>query len=181
MALRSTVYRCDLSIADVDRGVYADHALTIARHPSETDERMMVRVMAWALNADDALAFGAGLSDPDEPDLVCRDLTGAISLWIFVGLPEEKLVRRACGRAAQVRIYAYGGQRAELWWAQNGSVLSRCANLSVWSLPPSQTAELAKLADRGMKLGVTVQDGATLVAGQGGSLTLEPRERLIAR
>lgn len=180
MALRSTVHKADLSIADMDRGHYADHALTVARHPSETDERMMVRVLAWALDADESLAFGAGLSDPDEPDLVRKDLTGAIDLWVMVGLPDEKLVRRACGRAAQVRIWAYGGQKAEIWWSQNASALARCANLSVISLPQAQTSALAKLAARSMKLGITVQDGSVLVASDADSVTVEPRRLMPA-
>src|SRR5476651_2124506 len=99
MALKATIFKADLQIADMDRGYYRDHALTLARHPSETDERMMVRLLAFALNADENLAFGKGLSAEDEPALWLRDLTGAIGLWIEVGLPDEKAVRKACGRA----------------------------------------------------------------------------------
>jgi len=99
MAIKSTIYKATLQVADMDRHYYADHALTIARHPSETDERMMMRCLAFALNAGEALAFGKGLSDADEPDLWQRDLTGAIQLWIEVGQPDEKRILRACGRA----------------------------------------------------------------------------------
>jgi uncharacterized protein YaeQ len=95
MALKSTIFKIDLQVADMDRGYYADHALTIARHPSENDERMMARVLAFALHADDALAFGRGLSTDDEPDLWRRDLTGTVELWIDVGQPDEKLLRKA--------------------------------------------------------------------------------------
>ncbi len=159
MALRSTVYKAELGVADVDRGYYADHALTIARHPSETEERMMVRLVAFALNADEALAFGRGLSTDDEPDLWRRDLTGAIELWIDVGLPDEREVRKACGRARRVLVVAYGGQKAAIWWAQNAQALARCANLEVWSLEPEASAGLAALAARAMKLSCTIQDG----------------------
>ena len=99
MALKATICRADLKIADMDRNYYAGHALTVARHPSETDERMMVRLLAVALNAHEQLAFGRGLSDADEPDLWQKDLTGAIAHWIEVGQPEDKRLLRACRRA----------------------------------------------------------------------------------
>src|SRR5512147_3279852 len=106
MALKSTIFKAELQISDMDRNYYGSHSLTIARHPSETDERMMVRLLAFALHANEGLAFGRGLSTDDEPDLWQRDLTGAIRLWIDVGLPDEKLLRRACGRADEVVVYA---------------------------------------------------------------------------
>ena len=113
MALKATIFKVTLSVADVGRGYYRDHDLTIARHPSETDERMMVRVLAFALHADDALAFGRGLSTDDEPDLVRCDLTGAIERWIDVGLPDERDIRKACGRAREVDVLAYGGRAVD--------------------------------------------------------------------
>jgi uncharacterized protein YaeQ len=116
MALKSTIFKAELSVADIDRGYYRDHILMIARHPSETDERMMVRLLAFALHADDALTFGRGLSTQDEPDVWRRDLTGAIEQWIDVGLPDEREVRKACGRAREVYVLAYGGRAVDLWW-----------------------------------------------------------------
>jgi uncharacterized protein YaeQ len=106
MALKSTIFKVELSVADIDRGYYRDHSLTLARHPSETDERMMVRLLAFALHADPALEFGRGLSAEDEPDLVRRDLTGASEQWIEVGLPDEPEVRKACGRSRAVSVMA---------------------------------------------------------------------------
>src|SRR5664279_1025335 len=105
MALKATIFRAELAVADLDRNYYGTHSLTLARHPSETDERMMVRLLAFALHADDALAFGRGLAAEDEADLVQKDLTGAIRLWIDVGLPDERSLRRAAGRAARVVVY----------------------------------------------------------------------------
>ena len=167
MALRATIFKAELQIADMDRNYYRDHALTLARHPSETDERMMVRLLAFALNASDELAFCKGLGTEDEPDLWRRDPTGAIELWIQVGLPDEKSIRKACGRAAQVRIYSYGGRGAELWWNQVGDKLERCANLGVIDLPPAAGQGLAGLARRNMRLQCTIQDGqAWLTDGQ---------------
>src|SRR5512142_239154 len=116
MAIKATIFKANLQIADMERHYYQDHALTLARHPSETDERMMVRVLAFALHAHEALEFGRGLSAEDEPDLVRRDLTGAIEEWIEVGVPDEREVRKACGRSRAVHVLAYGGRAVDLWW-----------------------------------------------------------------
>jgi uncharacterized protein YaeQ len=142
----------------MDRHYYGDHALTIARHPSETDERMMVRLLAFALHAHEALLFGKGLSTEDEPDLWQKDLTGAIELWVDVGLPDEKRILKACGRAAQVVVYSYGSA-SNVWWNQIGSKLDRAKNLRVMSLPPATSAALATLVQRTMQLQCTIQDG----------------------
>jgi len=157
MALNATIFKIDLTITDMDRGYYATHALVLARHPSETDERMMVRLLAFALNASAALVFGKGLSNEDEAALWQKDLTGIIELWIDVGLPDEKMVRKACGRANQVRIYTYG-RGAERWWESMRSALARPDNLSVIDLPQATTQEMAALAQRNMQLQCTIQD-----------------------
>lgn len=173
MALKATIYKADLQIADMDRNYYHDHALTIAQHPSETDERMMVRLLAFALQAHEALEFGKGLSADDEPDLWQKDLTGEIETWIDVGLPEEKEVRKACGRARQVYIYSYGGRGADIWWNQNSAKLERLDNLAVFNLPESSSLGLAKLVQRSMRLQFTVQDGQIWVGDQNGSVQVE--------
>ena len=159
MALKATIFKADLQIADMDRRYYGDHTLTVARHPSETDERMMVRLLAFALHAHEAMSFGRGLSTDDEPDLWQKDLTGTIEIWIDVGLPDEKRIRRACGRARQVFIYSYGGRGAELWWDQVKAKLGQVENLSVFSLPAASTQALANLALRNMQLQFTIQEG----------------------
>jgi uncharacterized protein YaeQ len=164
MALKATVFKAQLQIADMDRHYYHDHGLTIARHPSETDERMMVRVLAFALHAQEELAFGKGLSTDDEPALWQKDLTGAVELWIDVGMPDEKDIRKACGRAARVFIYSYGGRSADLWWEQNHGKLERLKNLTVINLPAATTQALAKLAQRTMQLQCTIQDGEVWLA-----------------
>jgi uncharacterized protein YaeQ len=158
MALKATVCKASLQVADMDRNYYAEHALTIARHPSETDERMMARVLAFALNAHEHLAFGKGLSDTDEPDLWQKDLTGAIEHWIEVGQPDEKRLLRACGRAGRVTVYAYGN-RAEQWWKPIAGGLERAKNLAVWRIPISAVQALERLAARNMDLQCTVQEG----------------------
>lgn len=173
MALKATIFKAELQIADMDRSYYADHSVTVARHPSETDERMMVRMLAFALHARESLAFGKGLSAEDEPDLSLRDLTGVIDLWIDVGLPEEKRIRRACGRAEQVCIYSYGGHGADLWWKQTGPDLERNGNLAVMNVPRQASQALAQLAQRNMKLQFTIQEGQIWVADDKESIQLE--------
>ena len=164
MALKSTILKAELSIADIDRGYYRDHALTIAQHPSETDERTMVRLLAFALHAHEALEFGRGLAADDEPDLWRRDLTGTVEQWIDVGLPDERDVRKACGRAREVHVLAYGGRAVELWWQGARERLERQERLSVSEVPIEASRALAQLADRSMRLQVTIQEGHIFVA-----------------
>jgi uncharacterized protein YaeQ len=174
MALKSTIFKAELQVSDLDRNHFATHSLTIARHPSETDERMMVRLLAFALNADERLEFGRGLSSEDEPDLVKRDLTGAIELWIEVGLPDERAVRKASGRASEVKVYVYGGRSAALWWAQNGEALARSRNVSVFEIPDDVADSLTSLAERNMRLDCTIQDAQVWFAANGETLHFEP-------
>lgn len=174
MAIKSTIFKAELQIADMDRNYYHDHALTIAQHPSETDERMMVRLLAFALHADEALSFGKGLSADDEPDLWKKDLTGTIELWIDVGLPDEKLIRKACGRARQVIVYTYGGRGADIWWNQNSSKLERLNNLTVINLPETTSQGLATLVQRTMQLQMTVQDEEIWISDDKFRIQVEP-------
>jgi uncharacterized protein YaeQ len=158
MALKATIYKADLQIADMDRNYYQDHVLTLARHPSETDERMMVRLLAFARHAHEALTFTKGLFDTDEPDLWQKDLTGAIDLWVEVGLPDEKRILKACGRADQVVVYSYSST-SNIWWSQIRNKLERARNLSVFNIPADTSQALAKLAQRTMQIQCTIQDG----------------------
>jgi uncharacterized protein YaeQ len=177
MALRSTVYRADLTVSDLDRGVYAQHALTLARHPSETEERLMVRLLAFALHADESLEFGRGLSTEDEADLWQRDPTGVIVRWIDVGLPDEREIRKACGRAREVVVLAYGARRVDQWWADNADALGRLSNLRVHTLTAAETAALQSLAARSMALTCTVQDGHVWLASDAATIELRPALR----
>ncbi|MBU0588213.1 MAG: YaeQ family protein [Gammaproteobacteria bacterium] len=181
MALKSTVFKVNLQIADIDHAYYADHALTLARHPSETDERMMVRLVALALNAyklqsvcagDGTLAFGAGLSDPNEPDVWLRDFTGQTRLWIEVGQPDDKPVAKACGKADEVMLYCFN-HAAEVWWRGIESKLSRLGNLSVFRIPTVQSQALAALAQRSMQLQATVQEGQLMLGDNQQTVELE--------
>ncbi len=182
MALKSTVFKAQLAVADIDHGYYADHALTLARHPSETDERMMVRLAALALhahelqttcNGDGTLAFGKGLSDPDEPDVWLRDFTGATRLWIEVGQPDEAALTKACRQADQVAVYAFH-HAAEVWWKGLEGKLTRLSNLAVWRIPADASQQLAQLAQRSMQLQATVQEGSLLLGDGARHVDLEP-------
>ena len=181
MALKSTVFKADLQLADIDHGCYTDLQLTLARHPSETDERMMVRLVALALNAhqvqdlcggDGLIGFGAGLSSPDEPDVQLTDFTGRTRLWIEVGQPDDKPLAKACSRADQVIVYAYG-PAAEVWWRGIEDKLSRLDRLSVWRLPAAEARALAGLAERSMQLQATVQEGVLTLSSGLGSVSVE--------
>lgn len=173
MALKATIFKAELQIADMDRHYYQAHALTLARHPSETDERLMVRVLAFARHAHPDLAFTKGISSQDEPDLWQMDLTGAIDTWIELGLPDEKRIRKACGRARQVFVYSYGGHGAELWWEKIRPQLERFNNLTVINLPRAATTALEKLAQRTMRLNCTVQDKQLWLADDVTSVEME--------
>ena len=158
MAKKATIFKAELSIADMDRHYYQDHSLTIAQHPSETEERLMMRLLAFALNAHEDLEFGRGLSTEDEPDLWLKDLTGTIEYWIDIGQPDERRLRKACGRAKQVMVYSYGGRGADLWWEQNRSALERLKNLKVVNVDSESSQSLAKQLRRTMELQCTIQD-----------------------
>lgn len=177
MAIKATIFKAQLQVSDMDRDHYETHALTLARHPSETDERMMVRLLAFALDADEALEFGRGLSTEDEPDLVRKDLTGAIQLWIEVGLPDEREVRKASGRARAVKVYTYGGRSAELWWNQNRDALGRLSNVTVIDLPSDISQAMARFASRNMTLSCTAQEGEVWLACGEETLHLTPAIR----
>ena len=174
MAIKATVFKAALQIADMDRHYYADHALTLARHPSETDERMMVRLLAFALYADTRLAFGKGLSSDEEPDLWGKDLTGAIERWIEVGLPDERVIRKACGRAGEVVVIIYG-RSADIWWNENRGKLQRLGKLTVLKLASETTLALALLAGRNMQMQCTIEEGHVMMISDTGIIEVEPQ------
>jgi len=175
MALKSTIFKVTLNISDMDRPYYGEHGLTLARHPSETDQRMMVRLLAFALYADERLEFGKGLSTTEEPALWLKEYSGDIRLWIEVGLPDERTLRKAAGRAAAVVVLAYGGKAVDLWWAKEGPALARLGNLSVLALAAEESAALEALATRGMQLQCTIDDGHIWLTDGVQTVAVEPR------
>ena len=164
MAQNATIYKVELSVSDMDRQYYETHKLPIAQHPSETDERLMVRLIAFALNAHEALEMTKGISTDDEPDIWQKSLSGEIDLWIALGLPSEKLVRQSCAKSKKVAIYAYGGRTANMWWDKIKNSTTRFNNLQVVNLKEEDTSALTQLASRAMKLQVNIQDGEIMVS-----------------
>jgi uncharacterized protein YaeQ len=176
MALSATIHRVQLDVADVDRGYYASHALRLARHPSETEERLMLRLLAFALHADPALEFGRGLSTDEDPDLWLREADGTIRTWIELGLPDDRRIRRAAGRAAEVVVYAYGGRAGvELWWERSREALARLPSLRVLAIDADVMRALGGLCARTLSLQCTIQDGQAYLSEAGRSLLVEPR------
>ena len=183
MALKSTIFKADVQLADIDHGCYTDLQLTLARHPSETDERMMIRLAALALNAhqvqdlcsgDARIGFGAGLSSPDEPDVQLVDFTGRTRLWIEVGQPEDKPLAKACSKADGVIAYAFG-PAAEVWWRGIDNKLARLDKLQVWRIAAGEAQALVQLAERSMQLQATLQEGVLTLSSTRGSVSVEPR------
>lgn len=176
MAQKSTIYKVDLSIADMDRHYYETHKLTVAKHPSETDERLMVRIIAFALNAHAQLEMTRGISTDDEPDIWQKSLSGALELWIALGLPSEKVLRQSCAKADRVILYAYGGRTADLWWDKTKNSTVRFDNLQVINFSQAETSALAQLVNRAMRLQINIQDGAVMVSVDDKIIYLNPLE-----
>lgn len=174
MALSATVFKAEVNIADMDRHYYQTHNLVLAQHPSETDIRMMVRVLAFALNANEELQFTKGLSTDEEPELWQKTLNDEIELWIELGQPDEKRIRKACGRAKQVIIYCYSGNSAAIWWNQVGSQLQRFNNLTVINLPALECEAMASMVQRTMQLNVSLQDGVVSISDNVQNIDITP-------
>jgi uncharacterized protein YaeQ len=178
MALKATIFKAQLQLADMDRGLYADHHVTLARHPSETDERMMVRLLVFALNVTPdtdrgGLEFAKGLWDPDEPELWHRDLTGQIVHWIEVGQPDDRRLMKASGRAERVTVVSYS-HNAPLWWNGIATKMTRARNVAAWQIDATQSQSLAGLAQRSMQLQISVQDGTAWVGDGQRSIEVSP-------
>lgn len=174
MALGATIYKVELSVSDMDRHYYETHKLTIAKHPSETDERLMVRLVAFALNAHEHLEMTKGLSTDDEPDIWQKSLSGEIDCWIALGLPSEKVIRQSCNKSGKVVVYPYGGRSAEVWWDKIKGSTTRFDNLEVTAFSEEETSALAALASRAMKLQVNIQDGEIMVSADENIVYVSP-------
>jgi uncharacterized protein YaeQ len=167
MALKSTIYKVELDIADMDRNYYATHALTLACHPSESETRMMIGLAAFCLNAHERLAFSRGLGETEEPDLWQRDLTGDLELVIELGHPDERRLAKSCGASRRVLVYTYSAS-PELWWDPIAARLAKFRNLSVCRLDPAQTRSLEALVRRSMRLSCAIQDGELWLRDEAG-------------
>lgn len=176
MAQKATIYKVELSVSDMDRHYYETHKLTVAKHPSETDERLMVRLLAFALNANEQLELTKGLSTDDEPDIWQKSLSDELELWVALGLPSEKVVRQSCGKANKVIVYCYGGRTAEVWWEKIKNSTTRFDNLKVINLSETDTRALEQQARRSMKLQVNIQDGEVMISSDDSIVYVTPVE-----
>lgn len=181
MALKSTVYKAELQVSDLDRNHFATYPLTVARHPSETDDRLMVRLLAFALFAGPDLSFGKGLSTDDEPALREVDPSGVVRTWIEVGQPDESRIRKGCNKADRAVVLSYGGRSVDVWWQQVSPLLARFDNLTVLRLTAEETTALGQLAERNMDLSCTVQDGMVWLACGESSIQIAPETLLSAQ
>lgn len=178
MALKATIYKAQIQFSDLDRNVYTEHSATVARHPSETDERLLVRLLAFALNAPplgegDPLEFAKDLWEPDEPSLWQKSPTGRVTHWIDVGQPDEKRLIRTSARVDRISVYSYSAN-TPAWWKELEPRMTRAQNLSVWQIPASQSQALSTMAQRAMKLQVTSQDGALWIEDETRTIELAP-------
>ncbi len=164
MAAKATIYRALLNIANMDIHYYQEHNLTLAQHPSENDLRLMVRLIAFTLNANEELVFCKGISQDDEPDLWEKSLGGDIKLWIDLGQPDEKRIKKACGRSEEVIIYTYQKGMSEAWFKQSQKALKRFNNLKIVHL--DMDSEVERLTERSMNIQANISDNElSLICG----------------
>jgi|TARA_B110001469_G_C9539565_1_gene267995 uncharacterized protein YaeQ len=169
MAISSTINKVSLSIANMDTHYYQSHELTAAQHPSESDFRFMVRLIAFILNADEQLAFTKGMNNDDQPELWKKSLSDEIELWIDFGQLDEKRIRKACGRAKQVLIYTYHEGKASVWWQQQQEKCQRFNNLSVIQI---NADGIDSLLQRSMQLQCNIQDDVMYLSDDNDSHTI---------
>ena len=174
MALKSTICKATVNLSNMDENRYGEISLTLAQHPSETDERMMVRLLAYVLNEQEGLEFGRGLSNDEEPAIWLKSYSDEILLWIDVGLPDKERVRKSSHKAKQVIIYVYGTNNATVWWEQNAKAIAKFDNVKVIQLAPEATAAMAAMLRRTMQLGCSVQDGAIMVSDDEQTVEITP-------
>lgn len=173
MALKPTIYKAQVELADSDHHRYQSLSLTMARHPSETLERLAARLLAFCLNAESGLAFTRGLSTADEPDLWRHGDNGEIEHWIEVGQPEESRLRKACGRARRVSVYTFG-KSGPTWWKLNGEAIAALPRCTVWQLGWHETEAIAALLERTVNLNVSIVGGVVYLDNGSGSASIEP-------
>ena len=175
MALSSTIYKVELQVSDLDRHYYQTHLMTVAQHPSETELRMMIRILVFALNAGEQLEFTRGISSDEVPDLWEKDLTGDVNLWIELGQPTTRRLKKASGISNKVRLYTFSGHGAEIWWQQNQADCSKIRKLEVINLPAEQVQALGDYVSRNMTLQCTLQDGIIWLGDNSGSCEISPQ------
>jgi uncharacterized protein YaeQ len=174
MALKPTIYKAQIELADSDRNCFEELSLTLARHPSETLERMAARLLAYCLNCTRGLEFTRGISTADEPDVWEHSDHGEIAHWIEVGQPEAARLRKACGRARRVSVYAFA-KSADTWWKLNGESITALPRLRVWQFDWHEIQAAAALLERTVQLNISVVGGTLYVDNGSASASVELR------
>lgn len=177
MALKPTIYKAQVSLADSDRECFDELSLTLAKHPSETIERMAARLLAYCLNSARGLEFTKGISTAEEPDIWQHNDSGEIEHWIELGQPEEPRLRKACGKAKRVSVYAFG-KSSDTWWRINGEPIAALPRITVWQFPWDQVVAAAELLNRTVQLNVSIVGGTLYLDNGSHSSSLEPRQLL---
>jgi uncharacterized protein YaeQ len=178
MAIKATIIKLDLTISDMDRGYYQQHSLTMAQHPSETEQRLLLRTIAFTLFAREGLQFTKGLSEDSEPDLWQKNLIDDIELWIDLGQPDEKRIRKACHKAKEVIIISYGDNAAGMWWKGVESKAKAFKNLSVYHISTEQYQILDVLMQRHLVLNASIQDAELWLSDAKNNLQITPQKWL---
>jgi uncharacterized protein YaeQ len=159
MALSATIYKFDIDLNDLDRNHYAFYSHHVALHPSETVERMVIRILAFCLNASETLTFTKGLSTDSEPDLWQKNYSDDIELWIELGTPDDKRIKKACNQSDQVILYAYGGQGVDTWWNNFSKHAYKFENLAIYRIDLAMVEKFTQGLERTMALSCMIQDG----------------------
>jgi len=178
MAIKATVIKLDLTISDMDRDYYQQHNLTMAQHPSETEQRLILRTIAFTLFACEGLQFTKGLSEDSEPDLWQKNLIDDVELWIDLGQPDEKRIRKACHKAKKVIILSYGHNAAGMWWKSVENKAKGFTNLSVFHISTEQYNTLSQLMQRHLVLNASIQDAELWLSDDQHSLHITPQQWL---
>jgi uncharacterized protein YaeQ len=164
MALKATVYKAQIAVANLNLHHYSDYSLTLAKHPSETDLRFLIRVLTFGLLSQEDLQFTKGLSTDAEPDMWKINHDGSIEHWVELGLPDERRIRQICGKAHNVSIFTYHGKQAEQWFETIARKLDRFDHLSIIHFNFEDPQILEKFVNKGMKLSLTIEDNEIWLA-----------------
>lgn len=174
MAEKATIYKANITLSDTDRHYYGELNLTIALHPSETIERMMVRLLAYCYHANENLSFTRGLSSVDEPDLWLKSDDGRILEWIEVGQPAPDRLKKASGQSVAVKVYTYG-RGMDVWWATNANAINALPKVSIQYFANDELAALAQLVEKTMNFTVTIAEAIAYIDSGDRSVSVSPR------
>lgn len=175
MAEKATIYKANLTLSDMDRNHFSDYNVTLALHPSETVERMMVRLLAFCFRAHENLSFTKGLSSMEEPDLWLKHDNGSILEWIEVGQPAPDRLKKASGQSLAVKVFTYG-RGLDVWWKTNSAAIRALPKVTINQFSADELQQLVQLIDKTMKLTVTITESIAYVSSATENFTIQLRE-----